>query len=144
MKTMNILALTLAVAAATGLAACGKNDNTTTGQKVDAAIQKTEQKTDAAAARTGEAMKDAGQAASNAVAGAASSVSDSMITGAVKTKLAADTDLSALNINVDTAYGKVTLNGTAPSETARERATTLAKTVDGVKDVDNKLVVGAK
>jgi hyperosmotically inducible protein len=155
MKTRTTLALSLAIAAAAGLSACGKDDNTTAGQKVDAAIQKTERAADTAAtrteraadtaaARTGEAVRDAGQAASDAAAGVASSVSDSMITGSVKTKLAADTELSALKIDVDTAYGKVTLTGTAPTDAAKDRATTIAKATDGVKDVDNKLVVTAK
>ena len=141
MKTKTTLALSLAIAAAAALSACGKDDNRTAGQKVDSAIGTTERKADTAAENTKEAMRDAGQAASNAATGVASSVSDSMITGAVKTKLAADSELSALKIDVDTAYGRVSMTGTAPTEAARERATTLARTVDGVKDVDNKLVV---
>lgn len=163
-KTLLATALVLALTA--GLAACGKKDDATAGQKLDATINKVEQKTDQAAERTGEAMKDAGQAASqaatsvgqaasnaatsigeaasNVATGAASSVADAMITTAVKAELARDPGLSALRIDVDTAYGRVALSGSAPDETAKTRATTLATAVKGVTGVDNRLVVGAK
>lgn len=71
-------------------------------------------------------------------------VSDAMITTSVKAELAKDPNLSALKINVDTADGKVTMSGTAPSGAARDQATTLAKNVKGVVSVDNKLLVEAK
>lgn len=161
-----LLATALVVVLGAGLGACGKQDDATAGQKLATGINKVEQNTDRAAERTGEAMKDAGQAASqaaanvgqaareaaasigqaasNVVTGAASSTSDAMITAAVKTELARDPGLSALRIDVDTSYGRVALNGSAPDEAAKARATTLATAVNGVTGVDNKLVVGGK
>lgn len=68
-------------------------------------------------------------------------LSDAGITAAVKTALAADPSLSAVKIEVDTHEGVVTLAGPAPDEKARERAAVLAAAPDGVRSVDNRLVV---
>lgn len=70
-------------------------------------------------------------------------VDDAAITASVKTALARDSDLSALQINVDTDKGRVALHGTAPSAAAKEHATTLASNVKGVSGVDNQLTVSA-
>ena len=76
---------------------------------------------------------------SDAVATPAAVVGDAAITVAVNTALAKDADLSALRIDVDTANGRVRLTGRAPDEAARQRASSLARAVDGVKSVDNQL-----
>jgi len=68
-------------------------------------------------------------------------VSDAVITTTVNAELAKDPSLSALKIDVDTTDGRVVLHGSAPTEIARERATTLASNVKGVVSVDNQLVV---
>jgi osmotically-inducible protein OsmY len=57
--------------------------------------------------------------------------------------LATDKDLSAIKIDVDTKDGVVTLTGPAPSESARDRATEIAKNVKGVSSVNNQLTVKA-
>jgi hypothetical protein len=72
---------------------------------------------------------------------AAGPVADDSITSAVKTSLAADPALGTLSIDVTTHDGVVSLEGPAPDEQARERATTLAAASAGVVRVDNKLVV---
>jgi hyperosmotically inducible protein len=66
---------------------------------------------------------------------------DAAITVAVSAALAKDSQLSAMRIDVDTDGGRVVLNGSAPSTAAKERATMLARGVDGVKSVDNRLAV---
>jgi hyperosmotically inducible protein len=63
------------------------------------------------------------------------------ITAKVNAALAVDDKLKATQINVDTRDGQVTLTGQAPDANSRERATTLASAVDGVKQVNNQLVV---
>lgn len=68
-------------------------------------------------------------------------VGDAAITVAVNAELAKDAQLSALRIDVDTLDGRVTLAGSAPDGTARDRATLLAQGVKGVKSVDNRLAV---
>ena len=69
-------------------------------------------------------MEQAGQA-----------VDDAAITAAVKSKLLVADDLKAMEINVDTVGGEVTLSGTAPSDAARTHAEAIASEVDGVKEV---------
>ncbi len=138
------LAATL-LAVMLGLAACKPAPNEpTVGQKVDNAVAQaqtkaSEMKADAKEA-TAEARADASQAANNA----GNAVRDAAITASVNGKLAADPALSALRINVDTAAGRVSLMGDAPDTASRERATTLARSVEGVVDVNNQLTLKPK
>lgn len=146
-------AVALSLATVLALGACGKTDDgKTVGQKVDAALEKTEQaaaeakvKTESVMANAGAAMKDAtlkGEAASKDMANKAEEkFEDLSITTAVNAGLAKDTDLSALKINVDTKNGVVLLKGTAPTPAAKERATEITKAVKGVATVDNQLIV---
>ena len=88
------------------------------------------------------------KAASNAMAATASAMDkvgdaagDAMITGKVKTKLLADPDVKGLMIDVDTKNGVVTLNGSADKASNADRAVSIAKDTEGVKSVENKLIV---
>jgi hyperosmotically inducible periplasmic protein len=125
------------------LSACDKTE-TTVGQKVDGAIATTERAASAVQADIKEAAKDAKAAASEAGSTMTTSTSDGVITTKVNAELVKDASLSAMKIDVDTANGRVVLNGSAPSDTARERASTLVRGVEGVKDVDNRLVIEVK
>ena len=135
-------ATVLALAAATMLGACSRDDarndvrtdNRTVGQQTDAAIATTERK-------ASEVATNISQGASNAADAVGSKAKDMAITAEVKTRLAGDTQLSALAINVDTNDGRVVLRGTAPDTAARTQATELARSVDGVLGVDNVLTV---
>ncbi|MDR6153541.1 hyperosmotically inducible protein [Acidovorax delafieldii] len=149
------IASILAVSAlALGLAACGKTEEPTVGQRLDSAVEKTEQAAADARVKAESAMQSAEtkmeQGAANAEATAKDAantakgaIDDATITAQVNAGLAKDPDLSALKINVDTVNGKVTLNGPAPSTVARDRAETIAKSVTGVTSVNNQLVVTA-
>ena len=146
----------LAVSAlALGLAACGKTEEPTVGQRLDSAVEKTEQAAVDARAKAEAAMQSAetkmekGAASAEATAKQAAdtakgAIDDATITAQVNAGLAKDPDLSAVKINVDTVNGKVTLNGPAPSTVARDRAETIAKAVSGVTSVNNQLVVSAR
>jgi hyperosmotically inducible periplasmic protein len=69
-------------------------------------------------------------------------VDDTLITTQVKASCAADPQVSALAISVDTEHGVVTLSGVVESEAERQRAIQLAQGIDGVKRVDaNQLLV---
>ena len=70
-----------------------------------------------------------------------STASDAAITVAVNTALAKDEQLNVLRIDVNTVDGHVVLDGSAPDAAARQRATQLARNVDGVKSVDNRLAL---
>jgi hyperosmotically inducible periplasmic protein len=121
------------LAALLALGGCDRFDNrTTVGQKADTAASKTER-----------AARNAADDTRSMGAAGAAKVSDSTITTKVNAALAADKDLSAVKIDVDTKDGVVTLTGPAPSAAAREKATDVAKNVKGVTSVNNQLVVKA-
>ena len=148
----------LVVASASMLVACdkapGDAGNTTVGQKVDAAIDKTR---DVAADVRTEAKAALGDAearyrqdgpevearAKDAATRAGKLIDDSAITAQIATRIARDAELSALRIDVDTKNGAVVLRGPAPTDAARKRAAELARGVDGVLSVDNQLIVTA-
>jgi hypothetical protein len=67
--------------------------------------------------------------------------SDASITAAVKTKLAGTSPSTLLKVNVDTTNGIVQLNGSVDTDKTRQRATELARQVDGVRRVVNNLKV---
>jgi hyperosmotically inducible periplasmic protein len=128
--------------AITLLSACNRpNDDRTAGQKLDEAVQTTERKTAEMKADAQAAGKDMKQAAGDAADATATKAKDAAITAQIKTQLARDERLSAMSINVDTTGGQVLLKGTAPDAASRERATGLAKGVDGVSSVNNELTL---
>lgn len=150
-----ILSILAVSALALGLAACGKNEDKTAGQQLDSAVARTEQATGDAAKRAEEAAKSAGarieegaakmgQATTSAAGNAMDAVGDAATTAEIKAALVKDSELSALQINVDTKGGAVTLNGTAPSDSAKARAEEIAKAVKGVVAVNNMLTVQPK
>jgi hyperosmotically inducible protein len=66
---------------------------------------------------------------------------DATITGRVKSKLIGDSQVDAIDINVDTSEGVVTLIGHVPSQRVANRAVALAGSAKGVVSVRSKLVV---
>jgi hyperosmotically inducible periplasmic protein len=70
-------------------------------------------------------------------------VDDSAITAKVKSKLAADSQTSAIKISVETKDGVVTLSGTVPTTTEKDEAVKVAKNTEGVKRVLNEITVNS-
>jgi osmotically-inducible protein OsmY len=68
-------------------------------------------------------------------------VDDATITASVKTKFAADTDVAAHNIDVDTVEGVVTLTGKVDTWDEKREAEAIARDTDGVRRVVNNLTV---
>jgi hyperosmotically inducible periplasmic protein len=66
---------------------------------------------------------------------------DATISTRVRTALLNDPQVGALRIDVASSGGVVTLSGTARSRNEEQRAVTLARGVDGVKDVRSELRV---
>lgn len=152
--TQRIVQILAVSALAFGLAACNKPGEQTAGQKLDGAIANTEKAADNAAANASVAASNAADAAKNAAAdvkdaakdagnAVAAAADEATITAAVNAALIKDTELSALKINVDTKSGVVTLSGDAPNASAKDRATDIAKAVQGVTSVNNNLMVKA-
>ena len=67
--------------------------------------------------------------------------SDAALTAKIKSKMALDDSVDALDIDVDTTNGVVTLSGSADSEISRNRAVQLARETDGVRSVVDQLSI---
>ena len=63
------------------------------------------------------------------------------LTAKIKSKMALDDSVKALDINVDTANNVVTLTGTVHSEAERTRAVQLARETAGVTSVNDRLTI---
>jgi hyperosmotically inducible periplasmic protein len=70
-------------------------------------------------------------------------VDDTVITTRVKTKFAEAKDVDATTIGVETINGTVLLRGVAKSPQAKSQAETIARSVDGVKAVNNRIDVSS-
>ena len=68
-------------------------------------------------------------------------VDDVTIGTQLKAKYAADPDISAIKINIDTKQGAVSLRGEVKSLALRRKAESMAREIKGVKSVDNQLVI---
>ena len=66
---------------------------------------------------------------------------DTAITAKIKVELVRAPDLKSTDISVHTTDGQVTLTGTVPEPQQIEQAAKVAGGVDGVRNVDNKLIV---
>lgn len=136
-----LVALSLAALALT-LAACDRTEpEPTVGQKIDGAITQVERKAEEVKADASQAAAKARVEGAQMADAAGTAMKDAAITTEVNAKLAADKTLSVMRINVDTSGGRVKLEGEAPSGEARNRASALAASVDGVLGVDNRLSV---
>ena len=82
-------------------------------------------------------------AASQVVTRAGDAIADTAITAKVKTAFLADADVKGLQVEVDTRDGVVTLSGTLDKAANVDRAAAIAKGIEGVKSVDNRLTVKA-
>lgn len=93
---------------------------------------------------TGEAADEAQRRAGDAADRAGNAAKDAGITTAVKTKFLADTDISGLQIDVDTSNGVVTLNGDVRTAAEKQRAVRIARETEGVKSVVDNLKVSPR
>ena len=84
--------------------------------------------------KTGDQIEEGAEKAGTAV-------KDASITSAVKVKFAADDQVKALDIDVDTKNGVVRLSGTVATDNEATRAVEIAQAVDGVKKVRSNLIV---
>ncbi len=147
MKKPVMMMTAVAVFAAFTLAGCNKTDTSANdmvsqtekkAKEMGADASKGVDKVKEATRDMAQDVKQAGKSVGNEVS---DKVSDAVITSSVKSEFVKDPNLSALKINVDTDAGRVLLQGTAPSSTARDQAMKLAQAVKGVVSVDNQLKV---
>lgn len=68
-------------------------------------------------------------------------IDDAALVTKIKANLLSSSDVDGLDVNVDAKNGVVTLSGTATSEAERTAAVRIARSADGVKAVDNRIMV---
>jgi osmotically-inducible protein OsmY len=138
-------AIALSLAAGLALTACERDDRNALRSDVkklaqDArsatqnSAQNIEEHTKAAAEKTKESLSRVGDTAGQIVG-------DATITARVKAALVAEKNVRSTDIDVDTFQGKVILRGTVPDAEQIALAAEIARKVDGVKTVDNRLAV---
>ena len=66
-------------------------------------------------------------------------IDDSVVTAAVKSAFLADADVKSFDLKVETRKGEVQLSGFVDSQAQVDRAIVVARAVNGVKSIDNKL-----
>lgn len=122
-SSMTLLAAVMASVALLGAGCSDRSSTESVGQKMDRATDKMAATTENAANKT------------------ATAIDDTAITTKVKSAMIADPMLKALQINVDTKNGVVTLAGAVDSQAMKDKATEVTQAVNGVKSVDNNLTV---
>lgn len=92
-----------------------------------------------------EVTRDARDVASdvrNAAAAAGDRLADSWLTAKVQARFFADDEVKARDVDVSSRDGAVTLEGVVGSDVLRHRALALARGVEGVRHVEDRLIVG--
>jgi len=151
-----VFAAATACALSLSLAACDqKQSGAQTGSNpdnaADQAVTKLEQAGDSmkkSAGKVAAAAEDKANEAADAISkktvSAGDALGDAAVTAKVKSALVADRGINALEIEVSTTNGIVTLHGTASSQADSDEAAHIASEVGGVKSVRNELVVVAR
>ncbi len=99
------------------------------------------QSMDQAGQKVEQAGSDSVAAAKDAYHGTERAVKDTTITAEVKTALTRDKNVRSSGIHVTTTAGVVTLKGNVPSPEMAKHAAQLAEQSNGVKSVNNQLMV---
>lgn len=66
---------------------------------------------------------------------------DATLTAKIKSKMALDDNVKAIDIDIDTTGNVVTLRGSVSSQDERQRAVRMARETDGVTSVVDQLVI---
>jgi hyperosmotically inducible protein len=130
----------VAVGLGISLAACQK---TTTTTEIPGGSTTTTTYSAPAIPAMSASASNALSGASQALGKAAEKLDNGALTAKVKTALLAAADVKALQIDVDSKDGVVTLNGTQETAVSVDRAAAVARGTDGVTSVENKLTVKA-
>jgi osmotically-inducible protein OsmY len=123
MMNSRLLTVSLSTVALLGAVACTPRDREDVSKSAKDTATEVRQATEVAANKAEKA------------------IDDTMITAKVKSALLADSTVKGMNINVDTVGGTVTLSGSAKSQAERSQAEALASSVEGVRNVVNRINV---
>lgn len=123
MMNSRLLTVSLSTVALLGAVACTPRDREDVSKSAKDTATEVRQATEVAANKAEKA------------------IDDTMITAKVKSALLADSTVKGMDINVDTVGGTVTLSGSAKSQAERSQAEALASSVEGVRNVVNRINV---
>ena len=115
--------------------------------RVENNLKSREKATDAAkdtASTVADASKTGARKTKNAISKTGEVITDEWIVTRIRTNVANDEALSGSDITVDSKNSVVTLTGTVPTAAMRAKALSVAKEVEGVKRVVDKLKVGPR
>ena len=124
--------LPLALFAAVAVVACDRSEQEKA--RSDAAWKDAKRAAEKAVGEVKQKTKEAGETT-------AQIVEDTAVTAKVRTALLAEKDVKSTDIAVETFQGKVILRGNVPDRSQVGLSGKVAKSVDGVKAVDNRLTV---
>jgi hyperosmotically inducible protein len=111
------------------------------GSENEGGAEEAGRKIDQAAESAGNQLEATKESMEEKAETAGSYLQDSLITAKVKAEILAEPALKVLQIGVTTTDGVVMLSGTVDSQLSLERATEVAQSNQGVKSVENNLVV---
>ncbi|HZV62467.1 MAG TPA: BON domain-containing protein [Methylophilaceae bacterium] len=134
---MNMRPILVALGLASTLLVVGCDRNADTADN-DVDLNTT---TENAATETEQAANNAASETEQAANSVGEKIDDGVITTKVKSALLADDTVKGLDINVDTANGTVTLNGTVDNQAQADRAVEISKGIEGVGNVQSNLKV---
>lgn len=86
-----------------------------------------------------EPQASAAQPAAPAATTVGAEIDDTLVTSRVKSTLLADPEIKSFDLKVETRSGEVMLSGFVENQTQIDRALSVAKGVEGVKVVSNKM-----
>jgi len=121
MRTPQLLWSTVVAGAIAMAPACNRADTKADAERAAAEVKKV-------AARAGAKARD--------------QLADSWLTTKIQAQYFADRDIKARYINVSTHNGIVTLSGRVESPEAKQQAIQIAHNTDGVRQVQDRLVIG--
>lgn len=105
------------------------------------AAQDTRRAADRAADKGRQVGAEVGETVGRAAETAGRAIADGRLTAKIKSKMALDDTVKALDLDVDTTAGVVTIKGYVRTAAERERALALARETDGVTRVVDQLRV---
>jgi len=131
MTLSGILVVAACLSAGLGLVGCEKEGGAEeAGRKMDQTAERMGNQLDATQASMDEKAERGGNY-----------LEDAAITAKIKAEILGESALKVLQIDVTTTDGVVTLSGTVDSQLSLERAAEVARNNQGVKSVENNLIV---
>jgi hyperosmotically inducible periplasmic protein len=143
MKTKPLYLTLAALVMATALTACNREQSSEAQAEYGEMKNNASENYDEAKANASASYDQAKSEVREGYNDASATMGDAAITAKVKSSIIAEPDIEAMNINVDTVNGVVTLRGTVHSSAESDRVEEIARTTEGVKSVDNKLDIQA-